>query len=62
MNMTRDAKNDSKQLSFDFDMRKKTIEFKNNVVHIQAFIKSRQVDQKNKVIDRLLLEARKIKW
>ena len=60
--MSRDAKNDSKQLSFDFDIRKKTIEFKNNVVHMQAFIKKRQVNQKSKVIDRLLLEARKIKW
>lgn len=60
--MSRDAKNDSRQLSFDFDIRKKTIEFKNNVVHMQAFIRSRQVNPKNKVIDRLLLEARKIKW
>lgn len=60
--MSRDTKNDLRQLSFDFDMRKKTIEFKNNVVHMQAFIRSKQVSQNNKVIDRLLSEARKIKW
>ena len=60
--MSRDAKTDSKQLSFDFNIRKKAIEFKNNVIHIQPFIQSRQANQRNKVIDRLLLEARKIKW